>query len=320
MINVITVHWQSAKWIDLQAEYLRRNLDTPYRVFASLNGIDDPSMKDRFAFSADLQGSHEEKLNQLAAIVIERSAPSDVLMFLDGDAFPVAPLGQWIPEVLTTYRLAAVRRDENLGDPQPHPCFCVTTAGFWEELGGDWRRGGRWVNTAGQECFDVGGRLLLQLEDKGIEWLPLLRTNNHDWHPVFFGVYDHRVYHHGAGFRAMDNRAENVRWSAVRPTADKPSLGQLRVMVQEEPQRLRRLRPRHIPVVLHALSTAIPLQVKKFRAKRLANFERQLLVRMKRDPEFYRQLDSSGGRNLWSRVSAASAGGLVPTGGDRRAS
>ena len=308
----MTVHWQSAKWIDLQADYLRRNLDVPYRVFASLNGIDDPDMKDRFAFSADLQGSHEEKLNELAAIVIDRSSSSDVLMFLDGDAFPITPLGQWIPEVLAAYPLAAVRRDENLGDPQPHPCFCITTAGFWQELGGDWRRGGHWVNTAGQECFDVGGRLLHQLDEKGIEWLPLLRTNNHNWDPVFFGVYDHRVYHHGAGFRAMGNRAEKVRTRAIRPTVEKPSLGQLRVMVQEDPRRVGHLRPRHIPIIVGSVQTAIPLQMRKLRSRRLARFEQQLFARMKRDPEFYRQLDNSGGHNLWGRVSAPSTGRRVP--------
>ncbi|MGB7053297.1 MAG: hypothetical protein WBG41_17155 [Acidimicrobiales bacterium] len=292
MINVMTVHWQSAKWIDVQAQYLRRNIATPYRVFASLNGIDDSALRERFHFSADLQGTHEEKLNEMAQIAIEESAPSDVLMFLDGDAFPVAPLGEWIPEVLDAYPLVAVRRDENLGDPQPHPCFCITTAGFWQELGGDWRRGGRWVNTAGQECQDVGGRLLHQLEQKDIEWLPLLRSNNHSWHPVFFGVYDHRVYHHGAGFRVMDNRAENAL-DAYRPRSDRPSLGMLRVAVEKNPRKLLQLRPRQLLVAIDAVRMIIPQQIRKLKRKRMLRFEQRLLARMKTDPEFYRDLDSS---------------------------
>ncbi len=285
----MTVHWQSAKWIDVQAQYLRRNITTPYRVFASLNGIDDPKMRERFYFSADLEGTHEEKLNELAEIVIEESAPSDFLMFLDGDAFPVAPLGGWIPEVLDSYPLAAVRRDENLGDPQPHPCFCITTAGFWQELGGDWRRGGGWINTVGKECRDVGGRLLRQLQEKNIEWLPLLRSNNHHWHPVFFGVYDHRVYHHGAGFRVMDNRAENARWDPHR----RPSVGMLREAAEKDPGKLLRVRPRQLPVALNALPMTVRLQVRKLNDKRLVRFEKRLFVRMKTDPDFYRRLDTA---------------------------
>ena len=44
MINIATVHWQSARWIEAQLHYVERSLDVPYRVFASLNGIDDPDL------------------------------------------------------------------------------------------------------------------------------------------------------------------------------------------------------------------------------------------------------------------------------------
>jgi hypothetical protein len=291
MINIMTVHWQSAKWIDIQANYLRRNIDVPYRVFASLNGIDDPGMRDRFYFSADLEGSHAQKLNELADIVIAQSDPSDVLMFLDGDAFPIAPLGAWIPDVLRSYRLVAVRRDENLGDPQPHPCFCITTAALWQEVGGDWSRGGTWVNSVGKVCADVGGTLLHQLRDRGIEWLPLLRTNTYDRHPVFFGVYDHRIYHHGAGFREMQNRAENARWAAFQPTSEQPSLGMLRMKVAHEPGKLLRIRPRHARVAGRAVLTSIPLERAKLEGKLLDRYQRRLVTRLTRDPEFYRAFD-----------------------------
>ena len=32
------------------------------------------------------------------------------------------------------------------GDPQPHPCFCVTTVGFWQDIGGDSDEGPQWQN------------------------------------------------------------------------------------------------------------------------------------------------------------------------------
>ena len=47
----------------------------------------------------------------------------------------------------------------------------------------------------------MGGNLLGLLEDAGIEWYPMLRTNKVNPHPLQFGVYEDLVYHHGGGFR-----------------------------------------------------------------------------------------------------------------------
>ena len=48
MINVVTVHWQTPKWVEPQLGYLERNLDEPFRVFAALNGIEDRALWRRF--------------------------------------------------------------------------------------------------------------------------------------------------------------------------------------------------------------------------------------------------------------------------------
>ena len=55
-------------------------------------------------------------------------------MFLDGDAFTIADPMPLIAESLARAPLLAVRRDENVEEPQPHPCFCVTTVGTWRSL------------------------------------------------------------------------------------------------------------------------------------------------------------------------------------------
>ena len=47
----------------------------------------------------------------------------------------------------------------------------------------------------------MGGNLLGLLEDAGIDWYPMLRTNKVNPHPLQFGVYEDLVYHHGGGFR-----------------------------------------------------------------------------------------------------------------------
>ena len=210
-MHVATVHWRDPRWIEPQVRFLRRHLPE-HRTWAAVDGI---PAADAAAFDTalDLEGSHPEKLNELARRVAEVAAPDDLLLFVDGDAFPIAPVDA---SVLDGLPLAAVRRDENLGDPQPHPCFCLTTVGYWTEIGGDWRRGHSWTNTAGETVSDTGGNLLGILEARGDAWRPLLRTNRVDLHPLWFAVYGDVAYHHGAGFR---DRVARVTTTEARDRA-----------------------------------------------------------------------------------------------------
>ena len=57
-----------------------------------------------------------------------------------------------------------MRRAENVDEPQPHPCFCVTTVGTWRALPGDWSAGSHLDRRAGHPTSDVGGNLLRRLE------------------------------------------------------------------------------------------------------------------------------------------------------------
>jgi len=209
MLHVLTVHWQDDRWIEPQLRFLARNVDE-HRVYAALNGI-DASWASRFRFAEDLPGTHPEKLNALAEIAREEAAPDDLLLFLDGDAFPIAPV---TTDILGGTPLAAVRRDENLGQSQPHPCFCLTTVRFWFDVGGDWREGFTWTASNGEQLTDVGGNLLGILEARGIEWRPLLRSNRVNLDPLWFGIYGDVVYHHGAGFRPP------VSFLQTRPAAE----------------------------------------------------------------------------------------------------
>jgi hypothetical protein len=212
MIHVLTAHYQTDRWIDIQLRYLTQYLDRPHRVVADFEGVNGDATP-RFDVVTNLSAEagtsigHHEKLNRLAKVVGDDAAGDDVLMFLDGDAFPIAPIGDLVEERLGRFPLAAVRRDEIFGDLQPHPCFCVTTVGFWRKIGGDWSVGS-WRDELGREVEDVGGKLLRILSERGIEWSPLLRTNRHSFHPVLFAVYEHRVYHHGAGFRPVFVRTD----------------------------------------------------------------------------------------------------------------
>lgn len=217
MIHVVTVHYLDDRWIGPQLRAFKRHLGPDHRVTACLNGI-DPGWREVFHEAHDLDGSHAQKLNSLAKIVIDSgAAPDDLLLFIDGDAFPI---GSVDAACLDGAPLAAVRRDENLHDRQPHPCFCLTTVGFWHSIGGDWEAGHTWPISDGGAVTDVGGNLLGILERAGIEWRPLLRSNRIDLDPLLFGIYADVVYHHGAGFRVpksrqmMETTRQEVLWAA----------------------------------------------------------------------------------------------------------
>jgi hypothetical protein len=215
VIHIATVHWRDDRWIEPQRRYLERNIEAPFRLYADLEGIDAPAGSfDHIADLASTRGfdspilSHTEKLNALADHIGHEAKDEDLLMFLDGDGFPIAPLDTFLRETLARYPLTAVRRDENLHDVHPHPCFCATTVGFWKELDGDWNPGHTWLNAAGKQVADAGGNVLARLQERGADWCPLLRSNRGKLHPLWFGVYGDLVYHHGAGFRAGLSRME----------------------------------------------------------------------------------------------------------------
>ncbi len=198
MLHVATVHWQEPRWIEPQLRYLQKNLPE-HRVYASLNGIDLDEYGPRFHWAEDMPGDHHVKLNALAERITADAEPDDLLLFIDSDAFPIAPIDGTL---LGGTPLTAVRRDENAAEPIPHPCFCLTTVGFWNEIEGDWGHGKYiWTAPSGDPVTDGGANLLALLEARDVEWRPLLRSNRQELHPLWFGVYGDVVYHHGAGSR-----------------------------------------------------------------------------------------------------------------------
>src|SRR5438477_9222711 len=142
VLHIATVHFGSPDWIEIQTRYLRRHIAVPYQTWASVESI-DASYGSYFDHIIDQAGRHSGKLNHLATEILVEAREDDLLMFLDGDAFPITDPMPLIADGLARGKLVAVRRSENLGDRQPHPCFCVTTAGTWRQLCGDWSAGYR---------------------------------------------------------------------------------------------------------------------------------------------------------------------------------
>jgi len=217
MIHIATVHWRTDKWIGIQRSYLRKHISSPYRVYAWLNDVPPPPADAFYHTCSEPLLSHPTKLNILADTIYSSSnRTDDILMFLDGDAFPIGDIESLIHLKLRDYRLLAVQRLENNGDIQPHPCFSATTVSFWHSIKGDWKSGYSWRNTHGKRVTDVGGNLLRQLTEHRAAWYPLLRSNTRNLHPVFFGTYDRVIYHHGSGFRAPLTRFDRSNVIAQR--------------------------------------------------------------------------------------------------------
>jgi hypothetical protein len=172
----------------------------PFQTWTSLERI-DPSYGVHFDRVFEQRGHHPGKLNHLALEVSHVANDDDLLMFLDGDAFPIADPMALIEDGMSRAPLLAVRRAENVDQPQPHPCFCVTTVGTWRSLPGDWSGGPTWPGAKGGRVTDVGGSLMRQLALSDTPWVQILRTNRRNIDPLYFAVYGDVIYHHGAGFR-----------------------------------------------------------------------------------------------------------------------
>ena len=208
MIYFLTVHFHSKKWIDVQLRFIKKCVEEPYRVLACLNG-NAIAESYKFYYAEDIPGTHASKLNYLADKVVGEADDQDILVFIDGDAFPIREtIVSYIREKIRVHQLVAVRRDENLGDVQPHPSFCAVTVGLWKHLKGDWTPGYCWTNAQNKRITSVGGNLLRILNENGISWWAMTRSNKRNLHPLWFGVYDDIVYHHGAGFRSPVSRID----------------------------------------------------------------------------------------------------------------
>jgi hypothetical protein len=228
MLHVVTVHHKSPRWVPIQHRYLQRFVDIPFRTWAV---VDDIPQEARATFDVvvELEGDHGDRLNHLAAMVLADSSPDDWILFLDSDALPLQPISRLIG---TGSMFGAIRRDDNVGDQQPHPSFALTRVDVWRHIRGDWRRGFEWTNSAGWTCRDTGGYVMRDLVAAGIAWTPWTRVNRVNLHPLWFGVYgaDDGIpvaYHHGAGSRSRISRRDVYDALVARyGTADSTRIGE----------------------------------------------------------------------------------------------
>lgn len=268
MIYVATVHFETDRWIDTQLAFLRRNIPEPLSVYANLENVPGDHAH-KFTRVVQAAGPHSGKLNLLAAEISAAAKDDDLIVFLDGDAFPVADPLPTVYAALEETALVAVRRDENAVDIQPHPAFCAVRVHQWRSLHGDWSAGYCWRNANGAWTTDVGGNLLRALELAGARWTPLLRSNRVNPHPLWYGVYGGIVYHHGAGFRWPVGRVDLVGApSSGGPGRKLPGVGAL----------------------LRRWDSSRAQRFHRATADAARQLHAEMMARIQSDPEFYRDL------------------------------
>jgi hypothetical protein len=240
MLYIATVHYGSPRWIEIQTRHLREHISVPYQTWSSLEGIGSEHAV-HFDRTLEQRGSHGDKLNHLALEIAHEGSDGDLLMFLDGDAFPIIDPLPLITDGLSRAPLVAVRRAENVNEPQPHPCFCVTTVGTWRGLPGDWSGGYTWPGAKGKLVTDVGANLLRALELTETPWVQVLRSNGTKLNPLFFAIYGGTIYHHGAGFRSRQvlSRADLDAMPESEPAPSQSPAGPIPALRLLDPRRRR---------------------------------------------------------------------------------
>lgn len=219
MKHIITVHYKTNDWIDLQLKQINKHVSN-YKIWTYCDGIDIKSHQFKFHYceNSEIDGSkigyldHMLKLNSLTDVVLSDvdTQDNDLLIWLDSDAFPIKNMDCYVAEKLLRYPLIAVNRPENGGDVIPHPSFTCTTVSFWKEHRLNWNGvPGDNVPTNKHGLHDPGGKMYIDLKEKNIEWYKLLRTRSLTRHEVFYTIYDDLIYHHGAGSRFPECRGGN---------------------------------------------------------------------------------------------------------------
>jgi hypothetical protein len=210
-------------WLRLQLQFLKKTVGDFDHVVI-LNRVDPKLFRDsKVLYSipvTEAWGTNEltKAMDTLMRYFIENDGYRDYLM-IDSDAFP-AQAG-WIDQLyhlmeerpnhgLSERMFACPVRPENL-DRFPHGCaFFAKGAWFrqqqpekfsWEYMPG--------TNFMGETIKDVtfkDASAVTDAEGRQV-WLPLMRTNTINLHPILGAMYGHLFYHHGAGSRPPQFRA-----------------------------------------------------------------------------------------------------------------
>lgn len=194
MNYIVTVH-SDRTWIKIQQRQFKLFFNgEEFKVIATVPdpgncGFDEEWPDQSIANATSI--SHQRNLNFLMPKVLEKASDDDVMIVIDGDAFPIAPF----KSILGKFELVGIERTRNK-KRIIHVSFIAVRVGLWKRIKAFWGPG-RGLN-------DTSGNINRCIAIHNIKWKCLKRTNRTEiLYPPCFGVYDDWIYHHGSGFRPI---------------------------------------------------------------------------------------------------------------------
>ena len=241
MLHILTLHLGD-KWIDIQKRELARFISEPYKVYARLGDgmypkenwkykynnhkvkVENSKYNDgtisydehKHKFDGAIPGAQHwtYSMGKLIDYVLENHEVklTDKIMLIDSDAFPIAPISDFLEEKLKEYPFVSAQEPMHEWDRDPlylipHPMFMLFEAKhiiednltvYLREVIKD-KNDNWWGGTTEW------------LTEHGYDYYPLTRSNKTDLHPLYYAIYDDLIYHHWAGSRNMITRPDRLR-------------------------------------------------------------------------------------------------------------
>jgi len=266
-LGIVVVYLVSERMVPLLELHLRKIeelTDVPYTIYGSVNRLlprhrrvleRHPRVE-----TFEISPSFEER-DQSAGFVKENGYYLDHLIELaitDGvthlcalhvDSFPIR--AGWVEHVLAkiddAHPMAAMLREENGDTVLPMPAFLFCTREFQELVRPRFMIPSQTEATPEWQAFckryggeqDTGLGYAFALNQRGLRFHALRRSNQHDDHYLLAGVYDDLVFHLGAAAR-MDLAGQRVLFRGERRGAGRTA-EYMAAETDEERQRLLEL-------------------------------------------------------------------------------
>jgi len=247
VLHILTLHLGD-KWIDIQKRELARFISEPYKVYARLGDGVYPKENWKYKYNnqkAKVENSkyndgtisydkHKHKfdgaisgaqhwtysMGKLLDYVLENHEvkPTDKIMLIDSDAFPIAPISDFLAEKLKEYPFVSAQEPMHEWDRNPlyliqHPMFMLFEAKhIIEDNLTDYLR-----DVVKDKNNNWWGGTTDWLTERGYDYYPLTRSNKIDLHPLYYAIYDEVIYHHWAGSRNMITRPDRIRVGQIGP-------------------------------------------------------------------------------------------------------
>ena len=241
VLHILTLHLGD-KWVDIQKRELARFISEPYKVYARLG--DGMYPKENWKYKYDNQKAkvenskyndgtisydeHKHKfdgaipgaqhwtysMGKLIDYVLENHEVklTDKIMLIDSDAFPIAPISDFLEEKLKEYPFVSAQEPMHEWDRDPlylipHPMFMLFEAKhiIEDNLTAYLRKVVKDKNN------NWWGGTTDWLTERGHDYYPLTRSNKTNLHPLYYAIYDDLIYHHWAGSRNMITRPDRLR-------------------------------------------------------------------------------------------------------------